>query len=318
MPRYRTKLPQSSGRLLLTDGGIETTLIFQYGFDLPCFAAFPLLDTPPGQAALHQYYATYAALAQRLGLGLLLESPTWRANPDWAARLGYSPARLGDVQRRAIALMEEFRTRLEQQGTQAVIAGNLGPRGDGYVPSAIMTAGEAAAYHHPQIAAFARTEADLVSALTLNYRNEAIGIALAAREVAMPVVLSFTVETDGRLPTGDTLQRAIEETDAATDGYPAYYMVGCAHPTHILAGLLPDGAWRQRVGGIRANASPQSHAQLNEATTLDDGDPVAFGALHRELWRQFPALCVIGGCCGTDHRHVEHACLALMPPGSGS
>ena len=317
MPRYRGELPQSRMHPFLTDGGIETTLIFDYGLELPAFAAFPLLDTASGQAALHRYFSTYADLARRLKLGLVLECPTWRASSDWAAKLGYSLDRLPDVQRRSIMLMEEFRARLDLDGLTTVISGNLGPRGDGYVPSAVMTAAESKFYHRAQIEAFANTEADLVSALTLNYLDEAIGIALAARSAGMPVVVSFTVETDGRLPTGDTLQRAIEVTDTATDAYPAYYMVNCAHPTHVLAGLSPDGPWRQRVRGIRANASPKSHAELNEATTLDDGDPVAFGVLHAELSEQFPALCVIGGCCGTDQRHVEQACLALMPKALG-
>jgi homocysteine S-methyltransferase len=311
MPRHRHELPPSRGSPFLTDGGIETTLIFHYGLDLPSFAAFLLLDTSAGQAALHRYFSTYADLARRLRLGLVLESPTWRASLGWAAPLGYSPDRLRDVHRRSIQLMERFRAVLDRDGLPTVIAGDVGPRGDGYVPSAVMTAAEAADYHRPQIEAFADTEADLVSALTLNYVDEAIGIALAARSVAMPVVLSFTVETDGRLPTGETLQGAVEVTDAATDAYPAYYMVNCAHPTHVLRGLSPDGPWRRRVQGIRANASSKSHAELNEATALDEGDPVAFGALHARIREQLPSLWVIGGCCGTDQRHVEQACLAL-------
>ena len=313
MPRYRAALPQSQGSIFLTDGGIETTLIFQYGLELPDFAAFTLLHSSAGQAALYRYFATYADLARRLKLGLVLESPTWRANPDWGFKLGYSADRLSDVHRKSIRMMGDFRALLDQQDLPTVISGNLGPRGDGYVPSAVMTARVAEAYHRPQIEAFAETEADLVSALTLNYLDEAIGIALAARSVGMPVVLSFTVETDGRLPTGETLQQALEATDVATDAYPAYYMINCAHPTHVLTGLSSDGAWRQRVRGVRANASPKSHAELNEATTLDEGDPAAFGALHATLREQFPALSVVGGCCGTDHRHVEQACLALMP-----
>lgn len=313
MPRHRTDLPQSKGATFLTDGGIETTLIFHYGIDLPSFAAFTLLESPTGQAALYRYFSSYADLAQRLKLGLVLESPTWRANPDWAAKLGYSPDRLREVQRQSIKLMEDFRALQDRQGLPTVLSGNLGPRGDGYVPSAMMKAGEAEAYHRTQIEAFADTEADLVSALTLNYVNEAIGIALAARSAGMPVVLSFTVETDGRLPTGDTLQKAIEATDAATDNYPSYYMINCAYPTHVLSGPSSEGPWRERVRGVRANASAKSHAELNEATSLDEGDPAAFGVLHATLRNEFPALSVIGGCCGTDHRHVEEACLALMP-----
>ena len=310
MPRHRHDLPQTRGVPFLTDGGIETTLIFHYGLELPSFAAFTLLDTSAGQAALQRYFSTYVDLARRLRLGVVLESPTWRASPDWGAPLGYSAERLREIYLRSIHLMERFRAVLDRDGLPTVIAGDIGPRGDGYIPSAVMTATAAAEYHRPQIEAFADSEADLVSALTMNYVDEAIGVALAARSVAMPVVLSFTVETDGRLPTGETLEGAIEATDAATDSYPAYYMVNCAHPTHVLQDLS-SGPWRRRIRGIRANASAKSHAELNEATALDAGDPVAFGALHGTLREQFPSLCVIGGCCGTDHRHVEQACLAM-------
>jgi S-methylmethionine-dependent homocysteine/selenocysteine methylase len=307
MPRHRTDLPQLKGQPFITDGGIETTLIYHYGLELPDFAAFTLLDTAVGLPGLTGYFLSYVELAKRLELGLVLETPTWRASADWGARLGYSAERLDQIQRRSVRLMKDFRLQLDELGLTNVISGNLGPRGDGYVPSALMTVAEATAYHRAQIESFADTEADLVTALTLNYIDEAIGIGLAARSAQMPVVLSFTVETDGRLPTGDTLQGAIEATDAATDSYPAYYMVNCAYPTHVLAGLPAGGRWRRRVRGIRANASSKSHAELNEATTLDEGDPVKFGRLHATLLEQFPALCVVGGCCGTDQRHVEEA-----------
>ncbi|MFI5210070.1 MAG: homocysteine S-methyltransferase family protein [Gemmatimonadales bacterium] len=310
-------MPPCDGAPFLTDGGIETTLIFHYGLDLPAFASFPLLDSGPGQAALRRYFQTYTDLARRLRLGLVLESPTWRASPSWAAQLGYPVAGLASIQHRSIAMMEEFRRQMDAAGLPSLISGNLGPRGDGYVVSSLMTAGEAEAYHRPQVEAFTATEADLVCALTLNYVEEAIGIAQAARTAAMPVVLSFTVETDGRLPTGETLQRAIESTDAATDGYPSYYMSNCAHPTHLLAGVGTSGPWRARVRGVRANASSLSHAELNDSTELDAGDPEDFGALHSRLKSHFPSLCVIGGCCGTDERHVEEACRALGPGAGG-
>jgi S-methylmethionine-dependent homocysteine/selenocysteine methylase len=311
MPRYRARLPQCEGESFITDGGIETTLIFHYGLELPSFASFVLLDTPEGQAALRRYFQTYADLARELSVGLVLESPTWRANTDWGRALDYSPAALADIDRRSIALLEEFRGQLDSHDLTTVLSGNMGPRGDGYVPSARMTVTEAADYHRPQIEAFAGTEADLVTVLTMNYVEEAVGIVRAARELAMPVVVSFTVETDGRLPAGDTLGGAIEETDAATDGYAAYFMVNCAHPSHLL-GRIDAAPWRERVRGLRANASAMSHAELNESTTLDEGDLSSFGPLHADLHRHFPRLSVIGGCCGTDHRHVERACRAVF------
>jgi S-methylmethionine-dependent homocysteine/selenocysteine methylase len=311
MPRHRNSLPSIDGIPFITDGGIETTLIFHYGIDLPLFAAFPLLDSDEGIANLRRYFQSYVDLAVQRRLGLVLESPTWRANSSWGAQLQCSTAQLAAVNRRAIDLMVEFRAQLDAQALASMISGNIGPRGDGYVPSALMSAQAAADYHRAQIETFAASEADLVTAVTLNYVEEALGIAIAARELRMPAVLSFTVETDGRLPTGDTLQRAIEETDEGSNGYPSYYMINCAHPTHLLEGIGAAGAWRKRVRGVRANASALSHAELNEARELDDGDPGDFGLLHLRLKEHWPEICVVGGCCGTDQRHVAAASAIL-------
>lgn len=320
MARYRHRLPPCDGTPFVTDGGIETTLIFEYGLDLPCFASFALLATHDGQPALRRYFQTYVDLARRLRLGLVLESPTWRASPAWAEALGFPLNRLDWIQHEAIRMMVEFRDQLDLAGLPSMISGDIGPRGDGYVASNLMTVAQAETYHRPQVEAFADTEADAVSALTINYVEEAVGIARAARSAGLPVVLSFTVETDGRLPTGATLQQAIEFTDAQTDGYPSYYMSNCAHPSHVLAGTGGTGPWRERVRGLRANASARSHAELNDSAELDSGDLVTFGSLHAELQRAFPSLCVVGGCCGSDQRHVESACraLRLVPSNGGS
>lgn len=310
----------TGGYLFLTDGGIETTLIFHEGLELPDFAAFTLLRTPEGTAALSRYYQVYADLAVRHGTGLVLESATWRANPDWGARLGYGPEELAEANRRAVDLLEGIRGTLP--GTvPAVISGCIGPRGDGYVPSAVMTADQARDYHAAQVTVFSETAADLVTAITMNYVEEAIGVARAAETAGIPAVLSFTVETDGRLPTGDTLQAAIESVDQATDSYPSWYMVNCAHPDHIAPALEDGGAWLARLGGLRANASRKSHAELNDATELDIGDPEELGAQYAGLLGLLPRLTVVGGCCGTDHRHVDRiaaACLPLFPAVRGT
>src|SRR4029079_8642649 len=178
----------------------------------------------------------------------------------------------------------------------------------GYSPDRIMSAAEAQEYHAAQVAVFAASEADLVSAFTINYVNEAIGVARAAKAASMPVVISFTVETDGKLPTGQTLKDAIIETDAATGNAPAYYMLNCAHPTHF-ADVLSGAPWVRRLRGLRANASTRSHAALDAAPDLDAGDPVALGEQYHALRTRFPQLTILGGCCGTDHRHVEQICL---------
>jgi S-methylmethionine-dependent homocysteine/selenocysteine methylase len=296
-------LPHLAGRPFITDGGMETTLIFHEGLDLPHFAAFVLLDDERGREALRSYFGRYIDIARERGVGIVLDSPTWRANADWGERLGYSAAALADVNRRGVALLEELR---DEAGPEPpiVIAGCIGPRGDGYRAEELMSADGAERYHAAQVASFAGTSADLVSALTLTYADEAIGIVHAARAVDTPVSISFTVETDGRLPSGESLRDAVEEVDDQTGGAAAYFMINCAHPTHFAHVLEDAGPWLDRIHGVRANASTKSHAELDEAEELDEGDPADLAARYRELRERMPSLNVVGGCCGTDHRHI--------------
>ena len=314
MTNHRTALPQSRGTLLLTDSGLETTLIFHDGFDLPCFAAYPLLDDAGGRAALARYFRRHLAIAADHGMGFLLEAPTWRASRDWGAQLGHSPDDLARLNREAIALLADLRGRAGSV-RPIVISGNIGPRGDGYRPDTAMTAAEAEAYHAEQIGWLAQTDADLASAVTLSTVAEAVGVIRAAVAVRLPVVVSFTTETDGRLPDGTPLGRAIEETDALTDGAAAYFMVNCAHPDHFRPALEAGHGWLARIGGVRANASRMSHAELDEATELDAGSPDEMGRDYARLLRLLPNLAVLGGCCGTDHRHIEAMadCCAVRP-----
>jgi len=334
MSKYRNALPHLGNRTFMTDGGLETTLIFHDGIDLPAFAAFDLLKSDEGMQRLRDYFFLYVDMAREHGLGIVLEAPTWRANADWGARLGYDAASLARVNRRAIGMLLDIRDACETPDTPVVVSGCVGPRGDGYRADSRMSVGQAQAYHAMQIETFASTDADMVAAFTMNYVEEAHGIALAAREAEVPVAISFTVETDGRLPSGDTLGEAILRTDQATDAYPVYYMINCAHPTHfahVLSGhpdefsRLPDAfrhpgesrdpalntEWRHRIGGIRANASMRSHAELDESTDLDDGDPEDLGRHYAALRGMLPKLSVVGGCCGTDHRHVDQICRAM-------
>jgi S-methylmethionine-dependent homocysteine/selenocysteine methylase len=300
-------LSQLDGRTFITDAGMETVLIYRDGLELPEFASFVLLDDPAGIEALRSYYGEYVAIAERHGFGIVLDTPTWRANPDWGARLGYSAEGLDDVNRRGVALLEEVRE-AAGNGVDVLISGCIGPRGDGYVVGEVMSAKEAQEYHSAQVATFASTNSDLVSALTLNYAAEAVGIARAAAEAGIPSVISFTVETDGRLPSGQELRDALAEVDEATGGAPAYYMVNCAHPTHFEDVLAGGGL--ERVRGLRANASTKSHAELDEAEELDQGDPDDLAERYRGLRPLLPNLTVVGGCCGTDERHIEAICAA--------
>ncbi|MBJ3775296.1 homocysteine S-methyltransferase family protein [Acuticoccus mangrovi] len=291
----------------LTDSGLETTLVFHDGRDLPAFAAFVLLDDVRGRARLDAYYREHADVAKRHGMGFIFEAPTWRSNPDWGREVGYNAAALDRINCEAIDFLR--RIELDYRATPTLVSGQIGPRGDGYKAGEMMMAGEAATYHVRQIAAFSK--ADMVTALTMTYVDEAVGIALAAENAQMPVVISFTTETDGRLPSGQPLGEAIEECDARTDGYVAYYMVNCAHPEHFAQAL--DGSFAARIRGLRANASCLSHAELDAAETLDIGDPPALGAHYRALTQALPELTVFGGCCGTDIRHIHHIVSELSP-----
>jgi S-methylmethionine-dependent homocysteine/selenocysteine methylase len=305
---YRDALPQLEGGLFVTDGGIETTLIFHYGHDLPAFAAFDLLKSEEGTEELRRYFRPYLAVAARHGLGFVLESPTWRASPRWGEEIGYGLEQLENMNRRAIALMEEIRAEHQDEVAPIVISGCIGPQEDGYNPEVLLSADQAAGYHATQINTFADTAADMVTAITMTYADEAIGIVRAAQAAGLPVAISFTVETDGGLPSGQPLGEAIEQTDADTAAGPAYYMINCAHPTHFEQTLEGNGSWRERVRGLRANASTKSHAELDEATELDEGDPADLAQRHAALRASLPQLNVLGGCCGTDDRHVAQIC----------
>jgi homocysteine S-methyltransferase len=305
MSKYRNRLPQLGGRIFLTDGGIETTLIFHERLELPYFAAFHLLREKCGRDALRRYYERYIAIATLDSAGFILESPTWRASTDWGDKLGYTHAEIAAVNRDSIRLMLDLREQHESARTPIVVSGCVGPRGDGYDPGQAMSPDEAEDYHSHQIDAFSAAGADMVTAITMTNAAEAIGVVRAAIRRAMPVAISFTLETDGRLPTSQTLADAIVEVDIATVGGTAYYMINCAHPTHFENTLAGGGAWTTRIRGLRANASRRSHQQLNDAPDLDSGDPVELGSQYRELVRRHPQINVLGGCCGTDHRHVK-------------
>lgn len=295
------QLPQTANGWV-TDGGLETDLIFHRGIDLPDFASFPLLDDAAGRAVLEDYYRSYAAVAARAGAGLLLETPTWRANADWGARLGYDVEGLARVNRDAVAHLRRLASDVAGEVDDALVVGAVGPRGDGYV-AGDLDADRYAEYHRAQLAAFAQAGADLATAYTLSTVAEATGVVRAAQDVGLPVGISFTVETDGRLPDGTTLAAAVGALDAATDAGAAHLLVNCAHPDHVRPGLA-EAPWTDRIAGLRVNSSRLSHAQLDEAEELDEGDIADLARQTRDLAAQLPSLRVVGGCCGTDARHV--------------
>jgi S-methylmethionine-dependent homocysteine/selenocysteine methylase len=282
----------------VTDGGLETDLIFNHGVDLPEFAAFPLVDDEAGGALLESYYAEYAAIAAKAGAGLLLETPTWRANPDWAAKVGYDAPALDRANQAAVNLVRRVADRAETE--KVLVSGNIGPRGDGYIAGGA-DPDEAAEYHAAQIASFRAAGVDLVHVMTMNEPAEAIGVSRAARAEGLPVAVSFTVETDGRLPDGTSLRDAVAQVDA--EAAPDWYGVNCAHPTHLRP-ALDGGEWQDRLALLRPNASTMSHEELDEMEELDAGDlPLLVGSAS-DVREQLPSVRVVGGCCGTDSRHV--------------
>lgn len=303
----------------LTDAGLETVLLFEEGIDLPHFAAFPLVDSEDGQAALRRYYTAFLELARDRGVPVALATPTWRANPGWGQELGYEASELAAVNRRAVEFLEDVRDAVLAPGMRddVVIEGCVGPRSDAYRPAAVMDEGEAERYHMSQLRAFAETGCTQVSALTLTYPGEAIGIVRAATAAGLPVVVGFTVETDGRLPSGASIEEAIVAVDTATEGAAQAFMINCAHPTHF-ADALPEGDSRMRLRGLRANASMLSHAELDESEELDSGDPADLAERYVALRRDLPALEVLGGCCGTDIRHVTAICDAWLAADAAS
>lgn len=315
-PRHRRDLSLLSDRVFLMDGGMETTFIFHDGIELPYFASIDLMRRESGRETLSAYYTRFLDLARERGAGFVMDAPTWRASPDWAVKLGLTQDEMSGLNRASIGLMLRLRDRFEAPATPVILAGVVGPRGDGYQPGATMSAAEAARYHATQIETFADTAADMVSAYTINYVEEAVGIALAAKAAGIPATISFTLETDGKLPTGQSLRAAIEQVDAQTDAAPLYYMINCAHPTHFAGIIAEGGDWLDRIQGLRANASRRSHAELDASPDLDAGDPAELGRQYRALRTHMRRLNILGGCCGTDYRHVDQISLACLPAGA--
>jgi S-methylmethionine-dependent homocysteine/selenocysteine methylase len=305
MARYRSALPQLADAVFLTDTGIETTLIFHDGYELPYFAAVVLLRDESGRERLDRYFLEHAQVAAQSGVGFILESATWRASSDWGDLLGYTRDALAQANRAAISQLVSLRSQLTESRRDIVISGCIGPRADGYEDAAQMTAQQAHDYHVVQVETFAETEADMVNAMTITYADEAIGIVRAAQEQEIPVAISFTVEADGSLPEGTPLGEAIQQVDDATGRAAAYYGINCAHPTHFVHVLDRAAPWTARLRSIRANASRSTHAELDDSELLDAGDPFELAAQYADLCEAFPSLTILGGCCGTDLRHLR-------------
>jgi len=302
----------ASGRSFLTFGGVETHLIFDKGVELREFAAFEVLDDEAAWRALEDefFFPTMnAALAH--GHGMLVDCLVWRASPDYVAKLGRKEG-VAALNRRAVdaarRLVADWRARSgsTRESCPIVLTADLGPRGDGYKSSTV-TADAAAKYHDAQVRSLADAGAEMLAGWTMTGIAEAVGLCAAAREHGLPIVVSPTVETDGRLPDGSSLGEFIQAVDEASGSYPLFFMANCAHPTHIgpmlAAARRDDPSWLPRFKGLRANASTRSHEELDNSTALDRGDPLDLGRRVAAL-KNAHDLVVLGGCCGTDVPHL--------------
>ncbi|CAF0849781.1 unnamed protein product [Rotaria sordida] len=312
MAKYRNALPQLTDKFFITNGGLETTLVFHEGIELPCFASFDVLKTEAGCEWMKNYLRKYANIARKYDVGLVLENASWRANPDWMKKIGYSDQDVVNVNRKSIELLYDIRNEYETENCPIVFNASIGPRGDGYNPTTLMSIEEAQAYHATQIGIISQTNADMITGVTLNYPEEAIGIAKAAKAVNIPAVISFTVEVDGKLSGGQTLKEAIELVDKVTQNSPVYYMINCAHPSNFEHVLIPGEAWVERIHSVKGNASKKSHAELDGSKELDSGNPIEFAESTRALLYKLKNLNVFGGCCGTDYRHIEEICKVCL------
>ncbi len=310
MSKYRNALPQLSGDLYLADAGIETDLIFNHGVEIREFASHTLLPNPISREIVAKYFRGFLSLAKNFDAGFILDSQTWKAHLHWAEDLGTTEQELCLANKDSIAFIAELRDEYSTNSKPIVLNGVIGPRGDAYAPESKVAAVEAEEYHAKQIGWLAETEVDMVTATTFTQSDEAIGVVQAARLADLPIVISFTVENDGRLPTGQPLDEAINAVDDATNAAAAYFMVNCAHPDHFFD-VLDDSDWARRIRGLRCNASRLTHAELDECEVLDDGDPEELANQYKSIAASMPWLNVFGGCCGSDLRHVAEIAKAV-------
>ena len=311
MGRYRNSFSQFSDRFFLTDAGLETDLIFNRGIEIREFAAHTLLPDPRGREALADYFRGFLTLAREHDAGFILDTQTWKAHAHWAEALGTGDPELREANEDAVAFISGLRDGFSTQAQPILLSGTVGPKGDAYAVEWGLAMSEAEAYHSKQIEWLANTDIDMVTALTIGRSSEAIGIVRAATSAGLPVVISFTVETDGRLPDGQELEEAITAVDESTDGAAAYFMLNCAHPDHFMD-VLDGSEWTRRIRGLRCNASRRSHEELDNSDELDDGDPVSLADSYRLLFERMPWLNVFGGCCGSDLRHVTEIAKVVL------
>ncbi len=308
----RTILPQLSGKICLTEGGIETYMQYKKGHEFRHFCLFDLMNDAEAMADLRSYHEDLIAVALKHKVGAILDGIHYRTSRDWGTLLGYTKQELKDVVVRGIAFYKDLAEQHETADSPMPVSGVVGPRGDAYSLGKKMTAVEAEDYHSEQLETMQNAGADFATALTFSQVDEAIGVVKAAQALGFPVVVSFALGADGNLKTGISLAEAIEKVDAATQNGPAYYMVNCTHPVDFAPAFASPGLWTERVRGLRPNASSLAHGVLCQLGHLEEGDPVELGQQMADMAARFPHINVWGGCCGTDSAHIDQIARAVL------
>jgi len=294
----------SAGRPYLTEGGTETEILYKYGYEVPHFAVFELLNDPAGKRQLEAMFARYLDAAADNNWAALMGGLDYRASPDWGRLLGYSPAGLTEMQIRCIECLRDVARPYRGQLPDIRISGIVGPRGDAYALNRTITAQEAEDYHAPQLETLKQLDVDMAWAATFNNVAEAVGVSRAASKIGVPVCLSFTLSGNHRLQSGPTLREAVETVDAeAGEHRPTCFGINCSHPLEFIPALEP-GDWVLRVRSIRPNATAMDKLSLCKLGHLEDGDPVDLGRRLADLAARYPHIDMWGGCCGTWDRHL--------------
>ncbi|MCB8822139.1 homocysteine S-methyltransferase family protein [Microvirga rosea] len=297
-----------SGVVFLTDGGIETRLIYEFSLGLRDFASFPELFDSRGRAALRKVYTSYLDVAAQSGRPMLIGSPTWRAHPDGLRHAGFGePDDLTRVNTEAVSFLRELRREMKLE-KQVYIAGVIGPRGDGYRAEGAPQTEEAQHYHHAQARALADAGVDFLYAPTFASRTELIGVALAMAGTGCTYALAPVINGHGDLPDGSSLSEVISFIDATVQPRPLYYLTGCVHASTFSDAVADDDRLQplmpKRLVGMKANASALPPEKLNDLDHVEGDEPAAFARGILNLHNKY-SLRILGGCCGTDAGHIR-------------
>ena len=304
MVNHKSFPPQKEGRFYLSEGGTETELMYKYGFDLPHFALFPLLDNPDAALKMKEMFRSYLDVAARHKVCALMGGLDYRASPDWGELLGYSPEGLAEANIQSIEFLREIANEYASEIPEVLIQGLIGPRGDAYEKSETITENEAEDYHSVQLETLKKADVDFALAITFNNVMESIGVARAAAKIGVPLGISLSLDSSAKLNSGPSLAEAITAIDKETDQSPEFYLINCSHPQEYEPAIEP-GDWINRVRGVRPNASKMEKIALCQLGHLEDGDPVELGELCGDLARRYPHMDVWGGCCGTWSSHID-------------